>query len=77
MVDSILVYELCKYGKKLFLNDCTAVYRLQEQGNWSMKTEDEKKQFSNKINLEIIRVNFFKEFILKKTRKYLGFINNL
>lgn len=69
MVDSILIYELTKHGQKLFLNECTAAYRLQSQGNWSMKTYAEKKAITQKINDEIHRVNFFKEVFLKKIIK--------
>jgi glycosyltransferase involved in cell wall biosynthesis len=77
MVDSILVYELSKFGKKMFLNDCTAAYRLHDQGIWSLKSEDEKRAISKKINLEIKRVNFLEEVILKKIKKRFGLFNNL
>jgi hypothetical protein len=66
MVDSILVYELRKHGQTLFLNECTAAYRLQKQGNWSMKSDEEKKLMTNKIHAEIRRVNYIKEVVIKK-----------
>jgi glycosyltransferase involved in cell wall biosynthesis len=77
MVDSILVYELSKQGKKIFLNECTAAYRIQPQGNWSMKSDEEKKLMTNKIHAEIRRVNYIKEVVIKKIKKHFGFINNI
>ena len=77
MVDSILVYELSKQGKKLFLNDCTAAYRIQEKGAWSMKTQEEKNLITQEIKNEIRRVNYFEEVILKKLKKQIGRFNNI
>jgi glycosyltransferase involved in cell wall biosynthesis len=65
MVDSILIYELDKKGRKLFLNDLTAVYRLRKGGNWSLKTVEEKEIFTKRINAEIQRVNYMEEVIIK------------
>jgi glycosyltransferase involved in cell wall biosynthesis len=69
MVDTILVYELKKRGRVVFINECTAAYRIQIGGNWSTKNEQEKAIVSKRISDEIKRVNHFEEVFLIKINK--------
>jgi hypothetical protein len=76
MVDTILVYELNKQGKSLFVNICSAAYRIQSQGIWGQKSTDEKQIISKRIFDEIKSKNFFKEVVIKKikNRQYFSLL---